>query len=95
MGTLRDKFKAVLALFKPSATQLDLPFEKVQAPKENESLASDLGNSIHSAQKKNIVLEHGSLLIMRGTTQHFWKHQIPKTSKAVGLRINLTFRVIK
>ena len=45
--------------------------------------------------KKNIVLEHGSLLIMRGTTQHFWKHQIPKTSKAVGSRINLTFRVIK
>jgi alkylated DNA repair dioxygenase AlkB len=45
--------------------------------------------------KKNIVLEHGSLLIMRGTTQHFWKHQIPKTSKEVGSRINLTFRVIK
>ena len=45
--------------------------------------------------KKNIVLEHGSLLIMQGTTQHFWKHQIPKTSKAVGSRINLTFRVIK
>ena len=45
--------------------------------------------------KKNIVLEHGSLLIMRGTTQHFWKHQIPKTSKAIGSRINLTFRVIK
>lgn len=45
-------------------------------------------------QKKSIVLEHGSLLIMKGTTQHFWKHQIPKTSKLVGPRINLTFRVI-
>ena len=46
-------------------------------------------------QKKNILLEHGSLLIMKGTTQHFWKHQIPKTSKPIGARINLTFRIIK
>jgi alkylated DNA repair dioxygenase AlkB len=46
-------------------------------------------------QKKSIVLEHGSLLLMKGTTQHFWKHQIPKTAKPVGPRINLTFRVIK
>jgi len=46
-------------------------------------------------RKKSIVLEHGSLLVMKGTTQHFWKHQIPKTAKPVGPRINLTFRVIK
>jgi alkylated DNA repair dioxygenase AlkB len=45
--------------------------------------------------KQNIVLEHGSLLVMKGTTQHFWKHQIPKTSKIIGSRINLTFRIIK
>jgi alkylated DNA repair dioxygenase AlkB len=48
-----------------------------------------------SIQKKKIVLEHGSLLLMKGTTQHFWKHQIPKTSRIIGPRINLTFRVIK
>ncbi len=41
-----------------------------------------------------IDLDHGSLLVMSGPTQHFWQHQIPKTSKAVGQRINLTFRVI-
>lgn len=46
-------------------------------------------------QKKSIVLEHGNLLLMKGTTQHFWKHQIPKTAKPIGPRINLTFRVIK
>jgi len=46
-------------------------------------------------QKKSIILEHGSLLLMKGTTQHFWKHQIPKTSKPIGPRINLTFRVIE
>lgn len=46
-------------------------------------------------KKKNIILENGSLLLMKGTTQHFWKHQVPKTTKPVGPRINLTFRVIK
>ncbi len=44
--------------------------------------------------KKNIVLEHGSLLLMKGKTQHYWKHQIPKTSKPTAERINLTFRFI-
>ena len=51
-------------------------------------------NSIPSL-KQNILLEHGSLLLMKGTTQHFWKHQIPKTSKPIGPRINLTFRLIE
>ena len=45
--------------------------------------------------KKSITLEHGSLLLMKGSTQHFWKHQIPKTAKPVGTRINLTFRSIE
>ena len=44
--------------------------------------------------KLKILLEHGSLLLMKGTTQHFWKHQIPKTSKPIEPRINLTFRTI-
>lgn len=42
----------------------------------------------------DIDLEHGSLLLMSGATQQFWQHQIPKTAKPVGQRINLTFRVI-
>lgn len=45
-------------------------------------------------QKHKVLLEHGSLLIMKGETQHYWKHQIPKTAKPIGERINLTFRVI-
>lgn len=45
--------------------------------------------------KHKILLEHGSLLLMKGETQHFWKHQIPKTAKPIGERINLTFRIIK
>lgn len=44
--------------------------------------------------KHKLLLEHGSLLLMKGETQHHWLHQIPKTAKPVGERINLTFRVI-
>ncbi|QWX84448.1 alpha-ketoglutarate-dependent dioxygenase AlkB [Cellulophaga sp. HaHaR_3_176] len=45
--------------------------------------------------KLKILLEHGSLLIMKGATQHNWLHQIPKTAKPIQERINLTFRVIQ
>ncbi len=44
--------------------------------------------------KVEIPLTHGSFLLMKGSTQHFWKHQIPKTSRNIKPRINLTFRVI-
>ncbi|MNS10987.1 2OG-Fe(II) oxygenase superfamily protein [compost metagenome] len=54
-----------------------------------------LKHNTNKENKKSILLEHGSLLLMKGTTQHFWKHQIPKTTKPTGPRINLTFRVIK
>jgi alkylated DNA repair dioxygenase AlkB len=47
-----------------------------------------------SDQRLSLELTPGSLLLMRGATQHFWKHQIPKTKKLCGPRINLTFRVI-
>jgi len=46
-------------------------------------------------ERINIALKHGSLLIMKGELQHFWKHQIPKTKKKINERINLTFRLIK
>ena len=46
-------------------------------------------------QKLRLNLAHGSLLVMSGSTQHNWLHQIPKTKKNVGERINLTFRIIK
>lgn len=50
---------------------------------------------IQTNERIDIVLKHGSLLIMKGELQHFWKHQVPKTKKEVSERINLTFRVIK
>lgn len=42
-----------------------------------------------------LLLEHGSLLLMKGEMQHYWLHQIPKTKKEIGERINLTFRTIE
>ncbi|PQJ28820.1 alpha-ketoglutarate-dependent dioxygenase AlkB family protein [Rubritalea profundi] len=45
-----------------------------------------------SREKVSVVLEHGSLLVMRGTTQACWQHQIPKTKKITTPRVNLTFR---
>lgn len=44
--------------------------------------------------KHQLLLKSGSLLIMSGTTQHHWLHQIPKTKKQVDPRINLTFRKV-
>lgn len=45
--------------------------------------------------KQSIVLKNGSFLLMKGATQHHWMHEIPRTAKPIGPRINLTFRVIK
>ncbi|HEY9641672.1 MAG TPA: alpha-ketoglutarate-dependent dioxygenase AlkB [Coleofasciculaceae cyanobacterium] len=44
--------------------------------------------------KHQLELPSGSFLLMRGTTQHYWQHQVPKTKRPVPPRINLTFRVI-
>lgn len=42
----------------------------------------------------SLELEHGSLLVMSGPTQHHWQHQIARTRKVATPRINLTFRQI-
>ena len=41
-----------------------------------------------------LVLSHGSLLVMEGTTQHHWRHAVPKTARPANPRLNLTFRTI-
>ncbi|PIF00477.1 MAG: alpha-ketoglutarate-dependent dioxygenase AlkB [Maribacter sp.] len=45
--------------------------------------------------KHKLLLGHGSLLLMKGKTQQYWQHQVPKTIKPIGGRINLTFRILK
>lgn len=48
----------------------------------------------NSRQQVKIPLESGSLLVMSGKFQQYWQHCIPKSSRAMGPRINLTFRHI-
>lgn len=48
-------------------------------------------------QTKNtlsILLEHGSLLLMKGPTQTHWQHRLPPVKSVTAPRINLTFRTI-
>tara|TARA_Y100001954_G_scaffold137114_1_gene146192 strand:- start:58 stop:561 length:504 start_codon:yes stop_codon:yes gene_type:complete len=47
-----------------------------------------------SFEKIKIHLKSGSLLIMSGSTQHYWKHSLPKRLKVRDPRVNLTFRKI-
>jgi hypothetical protein len=41
------------------------------------------------------MVGNGTLIIMAGTMQQFWQHEVPKTKQNVGERINLTFRRIQ
>ncbi|MGK0315049.1 MAG: alkylated DNA repair dioxygenase AlkB [Saprospiraceae bacterium] len=50
----------------------------------------------HKDSKETVsqILEKGSLLVMKGTTQENWLHRLPPTKKVKSPRINLTFRTI-
>lgn len=50
----------------------------------------------HKKLKENVslLLKHGSLLVMKGTTQSNWLHRLPPTTKVNEPRVNLTFRTI-
>lgn len=43
-------------------------------------------------QTVSVMLEHGSILVMKGTTQTHWLHRLPPTTKVHTPRVNLTFR---
>ncbi len=45
-------------------------------------------------QTKTFLAGNGTLIIMAGTMQQYWQHEVPKTKQNVGERINLTFRKI-
>lgn len=50
----------------------------------------------HKQTKETVstFLEHGSLLLMKGTTQTNWLHRLPPTRRIKKPRINLTFRTM-
>lgn len=47
-----------------------------------------------SKETTGLDLEHGSLLIMKGSTQTHWLHRLPPTTRVFSPRVNLTFRTI-
>jgi alkylated DNA repair dioxygenase AlkB len=46
------------------------------------------------AARSELLLGHGDLLLMAGPTQHHYVHAVPKTSRTIGERVNLTFRCV-
>lgn len=52
------------------------------------------GGGDQGRERHSIELPHGSLLVMAGDTQAHWQHALPRTTRPVGERINLTFRRI-
>ncbi len=42
----------------------------------------------------SLILENGSLLVMRGETQSHWLHSLPKSKRILTPRVNLTFRTM-
>jgi alkylated DNA repair dioxygenase AlkB len=47
------------------------------------------------SERFDLQLGHGDLLVMSGTTQAHWTHEVPRTKAMVGPRLNLTFRCVK
>ncbi len=54
----------------------------------------DVRNKKDHTLKYSVNLENGSLLLMKGGLQQFWEHRIPKSTRPMRPRVNLTFRVI-
>lgn len=47
-----------------------------------------------TGDKVELILEHGSLLVMKDTTQTHWLHRLPPSKRVTEARVNLTFRTI-
>jgi len=49
-------------------------------------------NATRDIKSIKVILEHGSLLVMKHPTNTYWYHSLPKRKKLLGVRINMTFR---
>ncbi|WEK37777.1 MAG: alpha-ketoglutarate-dependent dioxygenase AlkB [Candidatus Pseudobacter hemicellulosilyticus] len=47
-----------------------------------------------SQERIDMLLEHGSLMVMKDSTQTHWLHRLPLTKRVSRPRVNLTFRTI-
>ena len=53
-----------------------------------------LRSKTHRKREGSVMLEHGSLLIMKGRSQALLEHALPKDARVTSERVNLTFRQI-
>ncbi len=54
----------------------------------------DVRNKSDHSRKYSLTLGNGSFLLMKGDLQQNWEHRIPKSTKPMQPRVNLTFRLI-
>jgi alkylated DNA repair dioxygenase AlkB len=59
-----------------------------------ELVGTKFNSCLQTKQIVSLVLEHGSLLIMKDATQSNWLHSLPKSKNITQARINLIFRTI-
>lgn len=102
----RMQFNAVLLnLYRDGNDGVGWHSDKTGSSNQNMNIASltfgetRLFKLRHKALKTEPTIElplhHGSFLLMAGTTNSCWEHQVPKTARKVLPRINLTFRQVK
>lgn len=48
-----------------------------------------------SGEKREMLLQHGQLIVMRGATQSHWQHALMKSARVHAPRVNLTFRTFR
>jgi alkylated DNA repair dioxygenase AlkB len=53
-----------------------------------------LKHRANKEESRSLLLENGSLLVMKGTTQSHWLHSLPKSKRVTTPRVNLTFRTM-
>ncbi len=54
----------------------------------------DIRNKTNHKETYSVKLEHGSFLLMKSGLQEHWEHRIAKSTKLMGPRVNLTFRLV-
>lgn len=74
---------AILSL----GSERNMKFERIDPCSENIRIMKE-----ENDKNINIKLEHGSMIIMAGTTQKYFSHGIPREYEEYGKRYSLTFR---
>lgn len=87
MGEHKDDEKDLFPGFPIASLSLGQPRDFVF--RHQDSRGKDCKRKIAPVSLK---LEHGMLLLMKHPTNSFWYHSLPRRTRALGVRVNLTFR---